>query len=129
MDMESSIGKEIFIKSEFENSMKSTVHFGDEKLKTSFEKLKGSKVEDKMLYNWIIRAIKDLAENAFCGIQVQKRLIPRFYLEKYGIDNLWKYDLPKGWRLLYSVANSEVCIISIILEWVDHKEYERRFKY
>jgi len=24
-------------------------------------------------------------------------------LKKYGVDNLWKYDLPKGWRLLYFI--------------------------
>jgi len=33
--------------------MISVVHFGDEKLKEAFEKLKDSKVEDKMLYEWI----------------------------------------------------------------------------
>lgn len=109
--------------------MKSVVHFGDEKLKQAFEKLKDSRVEDKMLYEWIVRATQDLEQNAFCGIQVPKRLIPKLYIDKYGIDNLWKYDLPKGWRLLYSVANSEVCIISIILEWMNHKDYERRFRY
>ena len=109
--------------------MKSVVHFGDEKLKAAFEKLKDSRVEDKMLYDWILRATQDLEQNAFCGIQVPKRLIPKVYIDKYGIDNLWKYDLPKGWRLLYSVAHDEVCIISIILEWMDHKDYERRFKY
>ena len=109
--------------------MKSTVYFCDEKLKIAFEHLKDSKVEDKMLYEWIMRAISDLTENAFCGIQIQKHLIPKVYINKYKIDNLWKYDLPKGWRLLYSVANSEICIISIILEWMNHKEYERKFKY
>jgi hypothetical protein len=50
-------------------------------------------------------------------------------LKKYKIDNLWKYDLPKAWRLLYSVARDEIIIISIILEWLPHKEYEKRFKY
>jgi len=109
--------------------MKSIVNFGDEKLKAAFEKLKNSKVEDKMLYKWIDRAITDLEDNSFCGVQVKKRLIPKIYVDKYGIDNLWKYDLPRGWRLLYSVANSEISIISIILEWMDHKEYERKFKY
>jgi Txe/YoeB family toxin of Txe-Axe toxin-antitoxin module len=84
-------------------------------------------VEDKNLHKWISRAIDDLEEDAFCGIQIPKRLIPQVYIDKYGIDNLWKYDLPKGWRLLYSVANDEVCILSIILEWIDHKDYERRF--
>src|SRR3989338_2105754 len=109
--------------------MKSEIKFAEEKVKTSFESLKESKTEGKKLYEWIKRALDDLEENAFCGIQVPKRLIPKIYIDKYGIDNLWKYDLPKGWRLLYSVANSEVCIISIILEWMDHKDYERRFKY
>ena len=109
--------------------MKSIVHFGDEKLKESYLKLQTTKVEDRMLYKWITRAIQDLGENAFCGIQVPKRLIPKVYIEKYNIDNLWKYDLPKGWRLLYSVAKGEVYVISIILEWMDHKDYERRFNY
>lgn len=57
-----------------------------------------------------------------------KKLIPKDY-KKYGIDNLWKYDLPNGWRLMYSVANDEVKIISIVLEWLDHKNYEKRFGY
>jgi len=30
----------------------------------------------------------DLENNAFCGIQIKKKLIPRIYVEKYGIDNL-----------------------------------------
>lgn len=109
--------------------MKSLVHFCDEKLKHEFERLKESRVEDRMLHKWILRAIDDLNENAFCGIQVQKKLIPKVYVDKFCIDNLWKYDLPKGWRLLYSVANGEVCIISVILEWMDHKDYEKRFGY
>ena len=109
--------------------MKSVVYFGDEKLKNAYNKLKTSKVEDQMLYKWISRAIDDLEENAFCGIQIPKRLIPKVYIAKYGIDNLWKYDLPKGWRLIYSVANNEVCIISILLEWMNHNDYEKRFNY
>ncbi|MBI2151460.1 hypothetical protein HYU21_01895 [Candidatus Woesearchaeota archaeon] len=76
--------------------MKSIVHFCDEKLKLEFEGLKDSRVEDKMLYKWILRAIDDLNENAFCGIQIQKKQIPNIYIEKYEIDNLWKYDLPRG---------------------------------
>ena len=44
--------------------------------------------------------------------------------------SIWKYDLPRGWRLLYTVApNNEVELISAILEWFDHKDYERRFGY
>jgi Txe/YoeB family toxin of Txe-Axe toxin-antitoxin module len=110
--------------------MKSIVNFGESKLKEAYEKLKTSTYrEDSFLYKWIKRAIDDLRQNAFCGIQIPKHLIPKEYITKYEIDNLWKYDFPQGWRLLYSIANDKISIISIILEWLDHKEYERRFNY
>ena len=128
MDMESRISSEIF-KSTRIIKMKSIIKYAEEKVKLSFMELKNSKTEDKKLYKWIDRAMDDLEENAFCGVQIQKRLIPKVYIEKYKIDNLWKYDLPKGWRLIYSVANGEIKILSIILEWMSHKDYERRFKY
>ncbi len=63
------------------------------------------------------------------GYSPPKRLIPKHYIKRYGIDNLWKYDLPKGWRLLYSIAREEILIVAIILEWLSHPEYERRFGY
>jgi Txe/YoeB family toxin of Txe-Axe toxin-antitoxin module len=109
--------------------MKSRVVFADKKVKEAYEKLKDSKTEDKHLYKWLNRAFDDLDENAFCGIQIPKKLIPKEYLKKYKIDNLWKYDLPKAWRLMYAVARDEIIIISIILEWLPHKVYEKRFKY
>lgn len=109
--------------------MESKVFFGDEKLKELYEKLKESKTEEQQLYGWISRAIDDLEKDAFSGIQVPKSLIPKVYIEKYQIDNLWKYDLPQGWRLLYSVAREGIIVISIVIEWLDHKNYERRFGY
>ena len=109
--------------------MKSEIKFADKKIQKSFEALKESKTEDQRLYKWICRAFEDLEENAFCGIRIPKRLIPKVYIDKYGIDNLWKYDLPRSWRLIYSVANDGICVLSIILEWMDHKNYERKFNY
>ena len=109
--------------------MKSEIKFADEKIQKNFKELKNSKTEDKKLYKWICRAFEDLEENGFSGIRIQKRLIPKVYIEKYGIDNLWKYDLPKGWRLIYSIVNEEIVVVSLILEWFNHKEYERKFKY
>ena len=109
--------------------MKSQIKFAEEKIKKALKKLKTSKTEDKKLFIWINRALDDLEENAFCGRQVQKKLIPRIYIQKYGIDNLWKYDLPSGWRLLYSVADGKIVVIAIIIEWMTHKDYEKRFQY
>ena len=110
--------------------MKSKVVFGDKKVKASFEKLKSSKTEDKKLYEWLERAFEDLEQNSFCGIQIPKKLFPKEYEKKFGkLDNLWKYNLPNAWRLIYTIKNGEVLVLSIILEWLDHKEYERRFNY
>ena len=103
----------------------SKVKFISDELEKDFNLLK----DDDFIKKAIIRAIKDLKENAFCGVQIPKKLFPREYVQKYGINNLWKYDLPDGWRLIYSVAGSEVSIVAIILEWLPHKDYERRFKY
>jgi len=107
----------------------SEIHFADEDVRKSFEALKGSTSEDKQLYEWLSRAFKDVQQNAFCGIQIPKKLIPSEYMKKYGIKNLWKYNMPNAWRLLYSIEANEIKIISIILEWMDHKAYERRMKY
>jgi Txe/YoeB family toxin of Txe-Axe toxin-antitoxin module len=105
------------------------IRFADEKIKKAFEELEHSITEDRQVYNSLNLAFKNIGENAFCGIQIPKRLIPKEYLQKYGIDNCWKYGLPKGWRLLYSVARQEALVVSIILEWGKHKRYDRKFGY
>ena len=109
--------------------MSCKIKFADDKLKAAFDKLLDGKTEDKQLYEFLNRAFKDIEENAFCGIRISKKLIPKEYLQKYGIDNLWKYNLPNAWRLLYSVGREEVTVVSIVLEWGSQKEYERKFGY
>ncbi len=105
------------------------VTFGDKKTEIDFESLKEGKVEDKQLYTSIDRAIIDLKSNPACGIKVPKNLWPKEYIKKYDITNLWKYDLPHGWRLVYTIQTNEIMILNVILEWFDHKGYERRFHY
>jgi len=46
-----------------------------------------------------------------------------------GLTIFGNMTIPNGWRLIYSVANGEIKILSIILEWMSHKDYERRFGY
>jgi len=108
---------------------RSQVKFVDERVKRAYYSLQKGDAAERELFKQLTRAFGDLGENAFCGIQIQKKLIPKSYLKKYNVDNLWKYDLPKGWRLLYSVRRNEIIVISIILEWLSHKEYERRLRY
>lgn len=109
-----------------EKKVKSNIQFANEQIKKAFEKLK---TEDRKMHDFITRAFEDIENNVFCGIQIPKRLIPKEYIKKYEIKNLWKYNLPDAWRLIYSVKGKNLLIYSIVLEWLDHKEYERRFGY
>jgi len=108
---------------------KTEVSFITPNLKSEYEGLKEGKFEDKQLHKFITRARNDLESNPFSGVRVPKKLWPKIYLQKYRITNLWKYDLPNGWRLTYIIESSEVKIMSIILEWFSHEDYEKRFKY
>lgn len=106
-----------------------SVAFISPKIKQEWEALNIGKFEDKKLYQFIDRAIDDLKMNPTCGIKIEKRLWPKEYIQRFGITNLWKYDLPNAWRLIYTIESNEVKIVNIILEWFDHKEYEKCFKY
>ncbi len=62
-------------------------------------------------------------------IKIPKKLWPAEYIKSYNITNLWKYNLPNAWRLIYTIKEDEVMILNVILEWFDHKGYEKRFGY
>ena len=107
--------------------MEGVVKFADEKLKEAFEILKKN---DKDLYEQIEKATGEISKNVFCGRNVKKKLIPREFSRKYDIDNLWIYNLRSGWRLLYSVSSPDkIQILAIVLDWMNHKDYERLFKF
>jgi len=110
-------------------SKKTHVGFITKKLKKEFDILKKGKFEDKQLYEFIDRATDDLKITPTCGTKIPKKLWPKGYIKEYKITNLWKYDLPNGWRLIYTIETDEIIVVAIILEWFDHKNYERKFKY
>lgn len=110
--------------------MKATLFFADEKVKNAFNKLKtSSKSCDRELLTLLENAFDALSENAFCGVQVPKGLIPKTYRKRNGaLKNLWKYNLNRSLRLLYTVASDGDTIV-VIIEWLDHTSYDRRFGY
>ena len=85
------------------NNKRIYVTFGAKKIENEFEILKEGKFEDKQLYGFIDRAIKDLKSNPTCGTKIPKNLWPKEYIRKFGIANLWKYDMPNAWRLIYTI--------------------------
>ncbi len=104
-----------------------SVVFADEKTKQAWKEILET---DKELAKQLLKAKEDIKENAFCGRSVIKKLIPKPYIKKYKIDNLWIYDLPSAWRLLYTITTpNKIEIISVVLDWMDHKEYNNLFKF
>jgi len=104
----------------------SEVVFANDKIEKAYNKLE----DNEDLKKHLKKAIKEIQNNAYCGIQIPKRLIPKEYIKNYKVNNLWKYDLPDGWRLIYALfPQNKVEILSVVIEWFDHKNYERRFNY
>ncbi len=98
-------------------------------MQQSFEDHFISLSEKSPIKKGIQRAIANLKENAFCGEKIEKRLIPKEYITKYNLDNLWWYPLPDAWRLIYPIATNKSEVLVIIIEYFNHKGYERRFNY
>lgn len=75
------------------------------------------------------KGIARLIEDHMAGQKIQKKLWPKYYIQKYGINNLWRLRLDDYWRLIYTLIGGKVRIEAVILEVLDHKEYNKRFGY
>ena len=60
---------------------------------------------DQTLFNAIKQKIEFLKENPEYGTHIKKDRIPKYYFKEYEVNNLWKVDLPKAWRMIYTSAN------------------------
>ncbi len=79
-----------------------------------------------------IKRIKELIEtNKFYGYNIKKDLIPEFYKEKYGVTNSFRVELVGYWRWIYTLEDvgNKIEILAIILEFMDHIKYNKRFGY
>jgi hypothetical protein len=86
--------------------------------------------EHTALKNIINKAIGSLSENFFAGIQIEKNKIPKYYVENYGVNNLFVFRLDSSRRLIYTlIRDSDGVSVNIIEIFLDHKQYENRFGY
>lgn len=106
-----------------------SVKFIDQSLNESLKKLKTGKTQEKGLYELIVRGIEQLKKDPTNSIIIKKKQIPKIYIQKYKIDNLRLLKLNQEWRLIYTIASNEIQIVSIVLDWFNHKEYEKKFNY
>lgn len=97
---------------------------------SSLEKAFLSLAENSPLKKSIRKVIDKLKQNIFAGENIPKDRIPKEYTQKYKINNLWWFPLANEWRLVYSIVNpTDIEILAVIIEYFDHKNYERRFGY
>lgn len=67
--------------------------------------------------------------NMFAGERVERRRFPKHYVQRYGVNNLYKFNLDSRTRLIYTLVAEETGIAVVVLEIFDHKKYEERFGY
>jgi len=99
-----------------------------------FNYLNGQAPESKLersILNSIKKKVDLIKVNPHYGDPISKKLIPREYIEKYGITNLFRVELSNYWRMLYTLTDGEsvIEIIAFVLNIVDHKEYDKLFGY
>jgi len=88
--------------------------------------------KDSELKTIIDEALDALKESKFAGILVAKNKIPRTYVQKYRIHNLYKMNLRMNYRLTYTLMSRKdrkegVC--PHVIEVMTHPEYLKRFGY
>lgn len=68
-----------------------------------------------------------LREEPFLGDRIPLERVPNRFRS---LPNLFRLELPEGWRGLYTVASSPMAGTQIRIVWVgDHKRYDRLFGY
>lgn len=92
-------------------------------------KVSGSLVDDKFCKE-IDHILESLKRNPQLGNRIQyQKMIPKCYIAAYDIPNLFRLQLSRGWRLVYSLTGKEDKRTVYVLEIFDHKKYEKRFGY
>jgi hypothetical protein len=56
------------------------------------------------ILSWVMDMKTVLTDNRQAGHGIRKELIPKYYLQKYGVDNLYRYQLPGYHRACYTVT-------------------------
>jgi len=102
----------------------------DTKNKKQIYKLLDKEIKLKLAFD---ESIVNLKKNPYAGKKVKKNLWPKKLIKEYHIDNLYRYDMIRkhpGWRLLYTLqGDSKIKILVVVLDVLEHKKYDRLFKY
>lgn len=86
---------------------------------------------DRMLLDAINKKIELIKLDIRYGNPIAKNLIPEEYIVKYGVNNLFRVELPVFWRMLYTNVREtgEIEIVAFIVDILDHPSYDKKFGY
>jgi len=86
---------------------------------------------ERTILNVVNKKVELIKQNQHYGEPIAKKLIPREYKDNYGVTNLFWVELPNFWRMIYTLTegDSEIEIISFVLDIFDHKNYNKKFGY
>ncbi|MBU0591736.1 hypothetical protein KKF81_05120 [Candidatus Micrarchaeota archaeon] len=86
---------------------------------------------ERTFFNVVNKKIDLIKANVHYGDSIAKKRIPSEYRIKYGVDNLFRVELPNYWRMLYTLTEGEnqIEIVAFVLDIFDHKEYNKKFGY
>lgn len=86
---------------------------------------------EQTFFNSLNKKIELMKANPHYGDSIPKRLIPKEYVSKYGVNNLFRVELPKYWRMMYALSDggNQIEIIAFVLDIIGHKAYNKKFGY
>lgn len=89
-----------------------------------------SKVERSLLKS-IRQKIDLIKANPHYGDPISKTLIPKEYIKKYNITNLFRVELSNFWRMLYTLTegDTKIEVIAFVLDIINHPDYNKTFGY
>lgn len=86
---------------------------------------------ERMILKAVNQKVELIKRNPHYGNPIGKDKIPLEYKQKYFVTNLFRVELPVFWRMLYTLTEgeNEIEIIAFVLDFIDHKEYDKKFGY
>jgi len=104
----------------------------EESYKLVVENARTSK-EYRSILNSINKKKELIVANPLYGDKVRKELIPKEYIERYQINNLYRVELADYWRMEYTLVNSPdgeiVEVIAFVLDIMNHDDYNKKHGY
>ena len=93
-----------------------------------FSKLYFALDKKSQLYKELDDILERLKENPTLGDMIRFERIPKTIQKKHDLDNLFRIEVNRDWRLLYTLVGWPKQKKVYVLSAMPHKEYDKLFK-